>query len=124
MSFPDDTSGGDAADEYSTESGELRPSRSQQTRAATAVNQLGVRLTTLSSAELDRLELSERLREEIEVSRKLKPRSRGRQNRLIGQLLRAEDHEAVRERLESLKGARRDEVQHEKITEGWLTRLV
>jgi len=124
MSFPDDTLGADAADEQSTGSGELRPTRSQQTRAATAVNQLGVRLTMLSSAELDRLELPERLRAEIEVSRKLKPRSRGRQNRLIGQLLRAEDHEAVRERLESLKGARRDEVQQEKINEHWLTRLV
>jgi ribosome-associated protein len=101
-----------------------RPTRSEQTRAATAVNQLGVQLTTLSSADLDRLDLPERLREEIDVCQKLKPRSRGRQNRLIGQLLRAEDHEAIRERFASLKRAGRAGMYHEKMTEGWLARLV
>ena len=124
MILPDDDSDVNAADEHAPASGEPRPTRSQQTRAATAVNQLGVRLTTLSSVELDRLELPERLREEIDVCRKLKPRARGRQNRLIGQLLRAEDHDAIRERVESSKGARRDEVQREKMNELWLTRLV
>jgi ribosome-associated protein len=124
MIFPDDPVDVGVADEHAPESLEPRPTRTQQTRAATAVNQLGVRLTTLSSVDLDRLELSERLREEIDVSRKLKPRARGRQNRLIGQLLRAENHEAIRERLESLKGARRDGVQREKMTERWLARLV
>jgi ribosome-associated protein len=121
---PGDLTDVDAADEHASDSGEPRPTRTQQTRAATAINQLGVRLTTLSSADLDRLELPERLREEIDVSQKLKPRSRGRQNRLIGQLLRAEDHEAIRQRVESLKGSRRDEVQQEKMNEGWLARLV
>ena len=124
MIFPDDPVDVGVADEHAPESREPRPTRTQQTRAATAVNQLGVRLTTLSSVDLDRLELSERLREEIDVCRKLKPRARGRQNRLIGQLLRAENHEAIRTRLESLKGARRDEVQREKMTERWLTRLI
>ena len=122
--LPDDTSDVDAADDHAPTSGEPRPTRTQQTRAATAINQLGVRLTTLSSADLNRLELPERVREEIDVCQKLKPRSRGRQNRLIGQLLRAEDHDAIRERVESLKGARRDEVQREKMIELWLTRLV
>jgi ribosome-associated protein len=124
MIFPDDPVDVGVADEHAPESREPRPTRTQQTRAATAVNQLGVRLTTLSSVDLDRLELSERLREEIDVSRKLKPRARGRQNRLIGQLLRAENHEAIRKRLESLKGARRDGAQREKMTERWLARLV
>jgi ribosome-associated protein len=112
------------ADRNERDSGGARPSRTEQTRAAAAVNQLGVRLTTLSPAELERLDLPERLREEIEASRRLKPRSRGRQNRLIGQLLRAEDHEAIRERLESLKRARRDGVNQEKVTERWLVRLI
>lgn len=124
MILPDDTLDVDVADEHAPEPVEPRPTRTQQTRAATAVNQLGVRLTTLSSADLDRLELPDRLREEIDVSQKLKSRSRGRQNRLIGQLLRAEDHEAIRKRVESLKGSRRDEVQREKMTDRWLTRLV
>ena len=124
MILPDDFTDLDSADEDAPDSGEPRPTRSQQTRAATEVNQLGVRLSMLSTGELDRLELPERLREEIDVCQKLKPRNRGRQNRLIGQLLRSEDHDAIRERMESLKAARRDDVQQEKMNEHWLTRLV
>ena len=101
-----------------------RPSRSEQTRAATAVNRLGLRLARLSASELDRLELPERLREEIDVSQRLKPRSQGRQIRLIGQLLRAEDHEAIRARVERLDRTHRDGVHHEKVNERWLGRLL
>lgn len=115
---------GDPVDENSADPTGSRPTRTQQTRAATAVNQLGLQLTQLSTGDLDRLELPERLRAEIDVSRRLKPRSRGRQNRLIGQLLRAEDHEMIRQRIESLKSGRRDGVQQETETERWLTRLV
>jgi ribosome-associated protein len=43
---------------------------------------------------------------------------------LIGQLLRAEDHEGIRERVDSLKENRRAEVQQERISDQWLTRLV
>lgn len=111
-------------DEPARDSLESRLTRSQQTRAATAVNRLGLELTLLSARELDRLELPERLREEIDVSQKLKVRSRGRQNRLIGQLLRAEDHEAIRARMESLNGRARADVQQDKMTEGWRDRIV
>lgn len=114
----------DSEDDEPLNSGASRPTRTQQTRAAAAVNQLGVQLTTLSSADLDRLALPERLREEINVSQRLKPRSRGRQNRLIGQLLRAEDHESIRQRVESLNRTRRDGVLQERITERWLARLI
>ncbi|MGB0622120.1 MAG: ribosome biogenesis factor YjgA [Myxococcota bacterium] len=101
-----------------------RPSRTELTRAASAVNKLGVALTRLSDPELDRLELSERLREEVERSRTLKPRARGRQNRLIGQLLRAEDHEAIAERLEALSTDRRAGLHHERVTDRWVDRLI
>jgi ribosome-associated protein len=114
----------DPVDENAAVPAGSRPTRTQQTRAATAVNQLGLQLTQLSTGDLDRLELPERLREEIEVSRRLKPRSRGRQNRLIGQLLRAEDHETIRQHFELLKSGHRDGVQQESETERWLTRLV
>jgi len=119
MIMPDDD-----ADENAGDSGELRPTRSELTRAATLVNQLGLQLAKLSSTDLDRLELSERLREEIDVCQRLKPRARGRQNRLIGQLLRAEEHDEIRERLEGLKGGHREAVQREKNVERWLDRLV
>lgn len=114
--------GDDAPEEGEAE--DQRPSRSDQTRAATAVNRLGLRLSRLSPAQLDRLELPERLREEIDVSQGLKPRSQGRQIRLIGQLLRAEDHEAIRSRVEMLGRTHRDGVHHEKMNERWLGRLI
>ena len=103
---------------------EPRLSRSEATRAAALVNKLGVQLTTLSVSELDGLNLSERLREQIAVSQGMKPRSRGRQNRLIGQLLRAEDHAAIRENVEGLKTSHRDGVRHEKQTENWTDRVI
>jgi len=124
MISPDEFPEDDAAAEQSPKSADSRPSRTEQTRAATAVNKLGLQLTRLSLRDLDRLELPERLREEVELSLRLKPKSRGRQNRLIGQLLRAEDHEAIQERLESLKKDQRDGVRHEQVTERWLSRLV
>lgn len=98
-------------------------SRTEQTRAAAAVNRLGLQLTSLAPGELDRIELPERIRQEIEVWRKLPARSRGRQNRLIGQLLRAEDHEAIRERFDQLKRSHREGVHHEKLNEVWIERL-
>lgn len=119
MIEPDDPIDEDAPDEE-----EPRPSRTQLTRAAAAVNELGLQLARLSPGQLDRLELPERLRHEIDVWQKLKPRSRGRQNRLLGQLLRAEDHEEIRRRVESVQGGHRLGVQHEKVNERWLTRLV
>jgi ribosome-associated protein len=101
-----------------------QPTRSEQTRAATAINQLGIKLTKLSVSELDRLDLPERVREEVGVCQRLKPRARGRQNRLIGQLLRAEDHEAISEGVESIDRAHMGGVQREKRIEAWLNRLI
>lgn len=114
----------DPSDVESSDSAELRPSRTEKTRAAAQVNQLGVQISALSPANLDRLDLPERLREEIEVCRRLKPRARGRQNRLIGQLLRAEDHESIRLRLDGLNEGPREGVQREKMNERWLSRII
>ena len=50
MILPDDSAELDGADEDASDSGEPRLSRSEQTRAATAVHQLGVRLVTCSGA--------------------------------------------------------------------------
>lgn len=124
MNSPDDSPEKDAAAESSPRSADSRPSRTEKTRAAHAINKVGLQLTRLSLRDLDRLELPERLREEIERSQRLKSRSRGRQNRLIGQLLRAEDHEAIQQRLELLKNHQRDGVRHEQVTERWLLRLM
>jgi ribosome-associated protein len=101
-----------------------RPSRSELNRAANEVTRLGLELSGLSQANLNRLELPERVREQIDIWQKLKPKSRGRQNRLIGQLLRAEDHDAIRARLANLHEGRRFTVQHEEVNERWRDRLI
>ncbi len=103
---------------------EERPTRTARTRAAAAINELGLHLSTLEPDELDRLELPEQLRREIDVCQQLKARGRGRQNRLIGQLLRAEDHAAIRKRVEGLKNIHRDVVRRDKLADRWLARLV
>jgi ribosome-associated protein len=114
----------DSLNEAAPHGDESRPSRTEQTRAATAVNKLGIQLTSLSEEDLRRLELPERVHAEIEICQQLKPKSRGRQNRLIGQLLRAEDHEDIRARLDDLSRLRRLSAQQEKVTERWLERLL
>lgn len=98
--------------------------RTERTRRATEVNKLGQALTALRPDQLDRLALPERLREEIDVCQRLKPRNRGRQNRLIGQILRAEDHDAIRVELAALGASHRQGVQHEKVNEAWLDRMI
>ncbi len=114
----------DPADEAGDAAGGSDLSRTERTRAATAVNQLGIELTRLSPGDLDRLALPERVRDAVDVCQGLKARSRGRQNRLIGQLLRAEDHESIRARFDSLRQQHRVVIQQEKQSEKWLARLI
>jgi ribosome-associated protein len=79
-----------------------RPSRSQRTREVKAVNQLGLKLVALSQLKLDRIELPDDLRDAIEKCRALTKGARVRQKRLVCKMLRSEDHEAIREQVESL----------------------
>jgi ribosomal 50S subunit-associated protein YjgA (DUF615 family) len=79
--------------------------RTARTRAATAVNKVGLRLAALPPEALDQLELSQELREAIDLCQKMKLRGRSRQKRLICKLLRAEDHEAITRRTEALEAA-------------------
>ena len=104
--------------------GSTRISRAERNRVASEVTTLGIELSKLSQEDLDRLDLPERVREEIDHGQRLKPRARGRQNRLIGQLLRAEDFEEVRQQLTGLLEDRRFTVQHEKVNERWRDRLI
>ena len=78
-----------------------RLSRSERTRRATDVNKLGEKLTSLKPADLNQLDLPEELREAIEICRGLKKQARARQKRLVGKILRGEDHASIRERVEA-----------------------
>jgi ribosomal 50S subunit-associated protein YjgA (DUF615 family) len=80
--------------------------RTERTRAATAVNKVGLRLVEFSPDDLDQLELPEDLREAIDVCQKLKIRGRSRQKRLICQILRSEDHGAIAQRVVALEARR------------------
>ncbi|MFT5444729.1 MAG: ribosome-associated protein [Myxococcota bacterium] len=111
-------------DEMDEDPESFEPSRTQQTQAATDVNRLGLRLSALSQKDLDRLGLPERLRDAIDLHQRMKVRQRGRQNRLIGQLLRDEDHDLIRNQIELLKSGHVDGGQKERGTERWVNRLV
>ena len=79
--------------------------RTARTRAASAVNKVGLRLAALPPDVLDQLELPEELREAIDLCQRMKVRGRARQKRLICKLLRAEDHETITKRTEALEAA-------------------
>ena len=89
------------------EDAEERPyiTRTERTRAATAVNKVAVRMAKLPPEELDQLALPENLRDAIDVYQKLKPRGRARQQRTVCQLLRYADHEVIIPRVEALEAA-------------------
>jgi ribosome-associated protein len=124
MTTPDEPA--DSAGRELTDERAPGPSRSQQRRDAAAVTQLGEQLVALSARQLDRLELPEELREAIALCQVLTRRARGRQARLIGQLLRAEDHDAIRQRLRVLHAPRRTASSLVGSTrhEAWRARLV
>jgi ribosomal 50S subunit-associated protein YjgA (DUF615 family) len=79
--------------------------RTARTRAASDLNKIALRMAEFKPEALDRLDLPEDLRDAIDVCQRLKPRGRSRQRRLICQLLRNEDHEAITKRVEVLEAA-------------------
>lgn len=91
---------GETGEQAATE--EPYASRTERTRATQAVNKMGLRLAGLSPTLLDQLELPEELREAIDVCQKLKVRHRRRQQRMVCQLLRDEDHVAITKRVQAL----------------------
>ncbi len=86
---------------------QARLSRTERTREMKILNQLGLQLAAFPPSVLDQLELPEELRHAINVCQAMKPRARGRQRRLVCQILRGEEHEAIRERVESLEQSSR-----------------
>ncbi|MEE3327504.1 MAG: ribosome biogenesis factor YjgA [Myxococcota bacterium] len=99
-------------------------SRTQQRQEALAISQLGLELLALSPGALDQLELPSEIREAIALCRRLKLRAQSRQKRLIAQLLRAEDHDAIRAKVERLGTARFEDIARNKEDELWCTRLL
>jgi len=110
-----ETHSGDAVDSLS---------RSELKREARRVSQLVLDLIALPSSALDALELNASLREAIDLCQRLKLRAQARQKRLIAQLLRAEDYEAIRRSLENEGRGLLDGTARERENELWRSRLI
>jgi 5-(carboxyamino)imidazole ribonucleotide mutase len=96
----------DEFDEGGAEEAE-RPSKSARKREALAAQRLGEELVELKDAELDALDLPERLTDAIREARSIRSRGAGaRQRQYIGRLMREIDVQAVREALEARRDAR------------------
>ncbi len=114
---PDST--GEHDEEY------LGPSKSQVKREAHAAQDLGVSLAELDADALDRLPITDRLRDGIE---KLKAtRSRGaakRQRQYIGRLMREEDVEAIETALRRLDPHSPENQRRQMQAEAWRDALI
>ncbi len=114
----------DSGAEVENEEESRPPSRTQLRNEARQVTGLVLDLIALAPPALDALGLPPELREAIEVCQGLKIRARSRQKRLIAQILRAEDHEAIRRNMTTPGAALIDGITREKQNERWRARLV
>ena len=83
---------------------EQLPSKSQLKRDSEALQKVGEELVTLSSSELDSMDLPDVLNEAVRTARKIQ--SRGglkRQRQLIGKIMRQIDSESVEKQLAIIK---------------------
>ena len=119
MTGPEDPGG-----ELESEEGPFPVSRTRLRHEAREVTQLGLQLIALAPGALDQLGLPSELREAIGLCQGLKLRARSRQKRLIAQLLRAEDHDAIRRSMETRGGTLIDGITREKQNERWRARFV
>jgi ribosome-associated protein len=84
---------------------EPRPSKTQLKRQMHELQDLGRELAGLSPVQLGRIDLPERLREQIELARRITAREGlRRQLQYIGRLMRSADAEAIRARLAAVTG--------------------
>jgi ribosome-associated protein len=82
-----------------------RPSKTQLKRQMHELQHLGKRLVALPSTQLERIELPEALREQIELARRITAREAlRRQLQYVGRLMREVDADAIRAALAAVSG--------------------
>lgn len=115
-----------AADERDgDEDGFDGPSRSQRKRDAAELKDLGDELVALPPAELDALPLDEKLRDAIDLAKRITAHGgAARQRQLIGKLLRKRDVEALRAVIEARALERRMAARDFHRLEAWRDRLL
>lgn len=104
---------------------ELLPSKSQLKREATALQDLGRQLLDLSRERLQKITMSEKLREALlEGQRLTKNEARRRQMQYIGKLMRSEDTAPIRKALDALAGTSAAATAHLHQLERWREELL
>jgi ribosome-associated protein len=102
-----------------------RPSKSSRKRAAHAAQDLGVELAQLRDAQLEALDLPEKLKEAIRALRTINSRVAGaRQRQYIGKLMRDVDPEPIRAALDARSQVDAQETERFKRVESWRDRLI
>jgi len=102
-----------------------RPSKSARKREAHAAQDLGETLVGMRDAELEALDLPERLIDAIREARRITSRAGGaRQRQYIGKLMREIDLEPIRATLAARSERDALESQHFKRAESWRERLI
>jgi ribosome-associated protein len=108
-----------------TEPGAERPSKSELKRRSDDLQALGESLIDLPQAELDSLPLPEKLRDAVELARRItKHGGLYRQKQYIGKLMRKADVEPIRAALEARGAAQRKAALEFKRIEAWRDRLL
>lgn len=101
------------------------PSRGQRKRDAQAYAELGDELIELPPAELDTIELDEKLRDAIDLARSITAHGgKARQRQYVAKLLRKTDVEPIRAALEARAQASRQAARDFHRLEAWRDRLV
>jgi len=101
------------------------PSKSALKRAASAAQRLGERLIALNDAQLDALDLPERLVQAVREAQRIKSRGAlSRQRQFIGRLMREIDPTAIEAALAARDAARALEARRFQRLERWRARLI
>ncbi|MGD9841617.1 MAG: ribosome biogenesis factor YjgA [Steroidobacteraceae bacterium] len=101
------------------------PSKSLLKRQSTELQQLGESLIELTPDELDALQLPEKLRDAIDVAKRITAHGGlYRQKQFIGKLMRKFDVEPIRAALEAMRQLHRTDVLRLRRAEHWRDRLL
>lgn len=104
---------------------DLRPSKSALKRQAHELQRLGDALLALRPEQLASIPVDEKLRDAIELGRRIRSREAlRRQRQLIGRLMRDADADAIRDALEATSAGHRAEVALARAAEEWRERLL
>lgn len=100
-------------------------SKSQKKKDATALQKIGIKLVLLPPSKLDKLPLTDGLRQAIDDAKIIKTHeAKRRQAQLIGKLIRAADHEEIIKAYELILADENSQTAFFKEWEQWRDKLV